>query len=565
MADLPLIPGYTFQNYLLDVLCWFYLRYDPSLTYGRSKTYAYRQVIPHYVLFAQKCLNFKAFFRQSVHNSPSEYHRIRHVNIIYFLEDDTMSVMEPAVDNAGFKQGRLVRRGKIPKVNGDFYHWKDLNVGIDLAIYGVVYHTVDCDTFTSEFMRSQGIDLGEKENPPPDSYIQDRVAKENASRAALSATRRTRPGLEDPRRRFLEFDGMVLTFDATWNEDRYQVLYFLTDDTIAVREVPVTNYGKEPSRLLLKRMRVPKNWSDVSNSFPSVYLERSDDGEYYSPADLMVGETIFVFGRKFYLYDCDNFTRKYYSEMLNIQQPARMSTGIDDVKYDDKKVNVRSQRKISGIDKEDVIRKIYNHPKKLRYLASMIAVHPEDKDRDFVLEYSLSDGKIKISEIDKRNSGHRGGCFLAAMLVPKSRIYRADSDDEDVTYYTPEDFYIGAEINIFNHRFLITGADLFVLKYVEGNRDKFPAHVVDNIKSYFENKKISGADGICDARDNCDAKEPQLKEPIYPARSSESPSAQKIIDNLPMENCNSDFKNRPNSSRQISWADQINVPVHCNN
>lgn len=105
------------------------------MTYGRAKSYAYRQVVPHYALYAQKCLNFKAFFRESVFNSPAEHFRIRHVNIIYFLEDDTMCVMEPPIDNAGFKQGKLVRRGKIPKTNVEqFYHWKDLNVGIDIGI-----------------------------------------------------------------------------------------------------------------------------------------------------------------------------------------------------------------------------------------------------------------------------------------------------------------------------------------------------------------------------------------------------------------------------------------------
>lgn len=31
---------------------------------------------------------------------------------------------------------------------GGYYNWKDLNVGKDLAFYGTVYHTVDCDLFT---------------------------------------------------------------------------------------------------------------------------------------------------------------------------------------------------------------------------------------------------------------------------------------------------------------------------------------------------------------------------------------------------------------------------------
>lgn len=104
------------------------------MTYGRVKEYAYRQFIPHYALFAQKCLCFKAFFRQGVFNSPDEHFRIRHVNIIYHLEDDTVCVIEPAIDNVGFQQGKLVRRDKIIKnINGDTFHWKDFNVGIDVC------------------------------------------------------------------------------------------------------------------------------------------------------------------------------------------------------------------------------------------------------------------------------------------------------------------------------------------------------------------------------------------------------------------------------------------------
>ena len=51
--------------------------------------------------------------------------------------------------NSGLTQGRIVRRNKIPKTAlGDYWHWKDLNIGIDIGIYGVVYHIVNCDNFT---------------------------------------------------------------------------------------------------------------------------------------------------------------------------------------------------------------------------------------------------------------------------------------------------------------------------------------------------------------------------------------------------------------------------------
>lgn len=73
------------------------VQYDPSLTYGRTKSRALPQYLPHYALYDQKCLTFKAFFKQSVHESPNEHYRVRKVNIIYFLEDDTVTVMEPTV------------------------------------------------------------------------------------------------------------------------------------------------------------------------------------------------------------------------------------------------------------------------------------------------------------------------------------------------------------------------------------------------------------------------------------------------------------------------------------
>lgn len=48
-------------------------------------------------MYDKKCLTFKAFFKQSVVESPLEHYRVRIVNIIYFLEDDTIVVMEPRI------------------------------------------------------------------------------------------------------------------------------------------------------------------------------------------------------------------------------------------------------------------------------------------------------------------------------------------------------------------------------------------------------------------------------------------------------------------------------------
>lgn len=38
-----------------------------------------------------------AYFRQHVPESRTEHYRIRYVNIFYYLEDDTLEVIEPYV------------------------------------------------------------------------------------------------------------------------------------------------------------------------------------------------------------------------------------------------------------------------------------------------------------------------------------------------------------------------------------------------------------------------------------------------------------------------------------
>ncbi|XP_014615823.1 PREDICTED: EF-hand domain-containing protein 1-like [Polistes canadensis] len=542
MESLPLIPGYIFHDpsiqdyrlgHRLDFLNGFRIlndskfgiggrpidaaslayieendpiQYDPSLTYGRVRDYGYQRFVPHYALFAQKCLRFKAFFRQGVFHSPNEHFRIRHVYIIYFLEDDTLCVMEPSIEDAGFSQGKLVKRNRIAKtIDGDYFHWKDLNIGKDICIYGIVYHIIDCDLFTREFLNSQGIDVGDKEDTPIDPYIEERKLK---SKVTTCLTRIP----DDTRRRFLEYDRMILSFNAKWNDDFYQIMYFLMDDTIAIRELHKPNNGKDPVVMLLKRIKVPKNWKNLPSSYPGIYMEYGDHEiiEYYTPKDFKIGETIFIFGKQFFLYGCDHFTRKYYSEVMRIIQPNDISLDFPTdrskplsefkipphIKFgtpEDTYASCLSFR--SKPLKKDVIRQLTNFPRKLRYSMKLDNVHPEDQDRDFILEYNLSEGTMLIKELEKRNSGRREGCFLKATLVAKPA-----TDRDNPLYYTPQDFFIGAQINIFNHYFTINGADLFVYRYMEANPEKFSQQIRDNIRNYFVQQELLQNDIIIETK-----------------------------------------------------------------
>lgn len=52
-------------------------------------------------------LRFHAYFKETIYESPQEYFRVRPIDIYYFLEDDSIAVYEPPVDNSGIPQGRL--------------------------------------------------------------------------------------------------------------------------------------------------------------------------------------------------------------------------------------------------------------------------------------------------------------------------------------------------------------------------------------------------------------------------------------------------------------------------
>lgn len=134
----------------------------------------------------------------------------------------------------------------------------------------------------------------------------------------------TTPSNDDKLRRFLEYSGMVLCFDCLLDEtDRpggelitFKLYFYLEDDTVAIKELPENQQGRDGFALLLKRTKIPKNWQKSP--------VESEVKEYYSPVDFTIGSTILVFGRKFLLLDCDSFTRKYFDQVLRCAQPSRL-------------------------------------------------------------------------------------------------------------------------------------------------------------------------------------------------------------------------------------------------
>ena len=80
---------------------------------------------------------------------------------------------------------------------------------------------------------------------------------------------------------------------------------------------------------------------------------------------------------------------------------------------------------------------------------------------------------VTIHEPPKRNSGIIGGKFLE-----RTRVAKPNSSLERPEYYGPQDFYIGAIVQVFGHQFKIVNADRYVLTFMEQHAEQFPGEYI---------------------------------------------------------------------------------------
>ncbi len=53
-------------------------------------------------------LCFDSYFQQAVHERRDEQYRVRKCQILFYLEDDTVQVIEPRVKNSALPQGKFL-------------------------------------------------------------------------------------------------------------------------------------------------------------------------------------------------------------------------------------------------------------------------------------------------------------------------------------------------------------------------------------------------------------------------------------------------------------------------
>jgi EF-hand domain-containing protein 1 len=100
---------------------------------------------------------------------------------------------------------------------------------------------------------------------------------------------------------------------------------------LEILEVRTINDGYDPFPVFMGKHRCPKNRNDIEENFPRVFMEITDDEvkEYFSPVDFGIGKTIVIYGRRFLIYDVDNFTKGFYWKNFGLTDFTPINVDIE--------------------------------------------------------------------------------------------------------------------------------------------------------------------------------------------------------------------------------------------
>ncbi|XP_055921545.1 EF-hand domain-containing family member C2 [Eupeodes corollae] len=468
--------------------------------------------LPTWVAYDKQVLCFDGYFKETLQEVYHAPYLVRKVKICYFLEDDTIQVTEPKVENSGITQGCLVHKQRVPKpapCENECISILDLNVNTNIQIFDRVYHITGCDLFTRHFLNRAGIPVPDPVDMPLDPTIEHRkrsVIKHSAPTNRKHAFAQ-----------FLQFDRKVLRFKCYWDDRsefgdvrNLELCYYLSDDTMDIKEIFPVNSGRDGPTTFLKRGKLPKDGQGLH--LPGEQTEMTilnvlggglrtgryitdilgtgkKDFAFYTDKDLQIGVVLNVYGRNVVLTSCDSFTMEYYRKKYGLEDfsPLPLPNHYEDQiaqrmrerqlppyngwgSYEDSEGNCIS---VEPKPPQGDFKKFVTLDKFiLRFGAKMISTIRENCERVFVVSYYLSDDTIQIFEVAERNSGFLGGTFLkrGRILLPNQEKFSCKRPE----YYRPHHLYIGATVNLKDHIFSLVSADEYTLIYMESHPFEFP-------------------------------------------------------------------------------------------
>jgi len=253
--------------------------------------------------------------------------------ILYFLADDTVEIREQYPLNCGrdtfpifFRRGKILK-GKMTVLGpmdqclkkDEYTNITDLHVGKMVNLQGNDFFLYDADEFTRGYFQEElkmpleqrvDVQLPERAVPrPPTPPYTGFGSWDDSMTSVLNLIPK------QPKKDFVKLfknNGKIIRFTAKFRDPKpedaerlFVVNFHVFDDTLSIHEPPQRNLGIVTGRFLEK----------------GVHLNMQT-GNLFTPEDLYPGAFIEVHCRQFELLDCDEFSRKFYTN-------EQTKTGLD--------------------------------------------------------------------------------------------------------------------------------------------------------------------------------------------------------------------------------------------
>lgn len=244
-----------------------------------------------------------------------------------------------------------------------------------------------------------------------------------------------------------------------------QIYYYLSDETIFVTEPKIENSGI-PQGVFIKRQKIPKVIGELA--------------DHYTWENLNIAININFFERIFRIYDCDSFTKEFYSYMeVPLNEPEGQPNDLFKtfIRTKDAKINPPDTKeykeyievKLGGGHPNDGLKKYLDNDRKvLSFKILWNDASLEGGFSYFTLNYFLADDSVEVKEMRFQNSGRDPfPLLLSKQKLPKKAIntvYPGMSLKKE-EFYSPQDFAIGEHINVFGRDCVVYDADDFTKAY----------------------------------------------------------------------------------------------------
>ena len=250
------------------------------------------------------------------------------------------------------------------------------------------------------------------------------------------------------------------------------------EDKVEVLERREANAGRDPFPKLVRKCKLPRAFAGVDPL--GVSPDDISDYSYLRDTDLRVGSSIDVFGRPLFLYDCDGFTRQYYSRVHGFEQPPSCLrpdeliefptleeppyTGIGDEADSIAAFYTLAPRTVkAGAHKRQELSDVVFRWKARLDVPAMDRAGPDDAKRRFIVSFYLLDSTVAIYEPPVINSGFLGGKFLE-----RQRLLRRGARKTDSLYVGAEDLLVPLPATVWlnSYPFVLLECDGFTRRYL---------------------------------------------------------------------------------------------------